>query len=425
MLLHACTQLRETLAIDLAAIHIDHGLHPSSRDWAAHCRERCERLGVGYQERQARISIRAGESLEAAARAERYRLLAECLAPGDQVATAQHRDDQAETLLLALLRGSGVHGLAAMAPSAPLGAGSLIRPLLAFGRRELRDYARAHRLDWLDDPSNEDLRRDRNRLRLEILPLLRERWPAVAVTLARSAEQAAEAAALIDGLADERIPALRGSEPGSLSVASLTALDRTMAKALIRRWLMSQGFRLPSSARLQAIFTDLLLARADAVPMVGWEGCELRRYRDDLFALEPLPPVPTEDLRWDGLGGLELPSRLGRLEIAGVLSAPSGSGAAGAGLDLPMRVSFDRAALRCRRCGQPSRRLKHLFQGAGVPPWLRPYVPLLLDADGELLAVAGVARCGVAARPEPPWPAWSLRWSGHPWQRFGWLAEQL
>jgi tRNA(Ile)-lysidine synthase len=409
-------------ALNLAAIHIDHGLHPRSRDWAEHCRDLCARLGVHYQERRASIRMRPGESLEAAARAERYRLLAEYLAPGEQLATAQHRDDQAETLLLALLRGSGVHGLAAMAPSAPLGAGTLIRPLLELGRQELQEYARAHGLAWVEDPSNQDLRRDRNRLRLEILPLLRERWPAASVTLARAAEQAAEAAALIDGLADERLPAIRGSRPGSLSVARLAALDRMQAKALIRRWLMSQGFRPPSSARLQAVFSDLLPARADAVPMVAWEGCELRRYRDDLFALDPLPPVPTGDRSWDGAGRLQLPSRLGWLSIAGVSPLSPGPSA---GIARPMTLSFDRHGLRCRRCNQPSRRLKQLFQAADIPPWLRPYIPLLLDADGELLAVAGVARCGAATGHEPPWAALSLCWSDHPWMRFGWLADRL
>lgn len=417
VLLHACASLRDAMGLRLGAIHIDHGLHPRSADWARHCRARCAELGVDYEERRAELSRAPGDSLEAVARAERYRLLAQCLKPGEQVATAQHQDDQAETLLLALLRGSGVHGLAAMAPQAPLGAGMLIRPLLEVGQRELCSYAERHRLDWLEDPSNSDLALDRNRLRQQVMPLLRERWPAAAVTIARSAEQAAEAAALIDDLADQLLPQVQGSRPGSLSIARLTGLETIKAKALIRRWLRREGFRPPSAARLQTVFSSLLSARADAMPVVAWSGCELRRYRDDLFALASLPPFPATEPSWDGQQPLQLAAGLGRLSLE-----PDDSPRALSRQEGPsMSLRFRAAGLRCRPGYRPSRALKQLFQAAGIPSWLRPYVPLLLDARGELLAVAGVARCSPATELDGLW----ICWQAHPWSRYGWFAERV
>lgn len=416
MLLHACALLRDLTGLSLGAIHIDHGLHPQSGNWARHCRAVCAELGIDYQARRAQLSQTSGESLEAVARAERYRLLAQCIGPGEQVACAQHRDDQAETLLLALLRGSGVHGLAAMAPQAPLGSGLLIRPLLDFGQLELRSYAEQHRLDWLEDPSNNDLRLDRNRLRHQVMPLLRQRWPAAAVTIARSAAQAAEAAALIDRLADERLPQVQGSQPGSLSIARLARLEMREAKAVIRRWLRLQGFRAPSAARLQTVFANLLRARADAIPVVAWDGCELRRYRDHLFGLAPLPPCPEFELSWDGEQPLQLPTGLGKIS----LEAEDSARAALSQMQ-PVTLCFGSPGLRCRRANRPSQALKQLFQQSGIPPWLRPYVPLLLNAQGELLAVAGVARCGSAVQLD----AFGICWQAHPWSRYGWFSERI
>lgn len=414
VLLYACAQLRARLGLDLAAIHVDHGLSSQSTAWEHHCRLVCAGLGVAYHTERIVIERRSGESLEALARAARRGVLERYLADGELVATGHHLDDQAETLLLALLRGSGVHGLAGMAPIAPFGAGWLVRPLLDFSRADLRAYARQQRLAWLDDPSNHDTDFDRNRVRHQVLPLLRERWPSAATTIARSARHCAEAAALVDAIADEQLANFRGSKPGSLSVARLSALETERARVLLRRWLAQQGVRPPSSARLQAIFTGFLSARADARPLVAWGGCELRRYRDDLFALAPLPPRPEVELCWDGQQPLQLPAGLGWINLETDGAEPIAPHPA-----LPMTLCFGVSGLRCCRPDQPSRSLKKLFQQAGVPSWLRPYVPLLLDAQGDLVAVAGVSACGGRTFQA----GGRLRWEGHPWARFGWFTE--
>lgn len=421
-LLHACVQLRAECGLSLSAIHVDHGLHSNSGHWARHCRAVCHALGVDYHEHLAQIERRPGESLEALARSARNRIFADCLGPGDWLATAQHRDDQAETLLLALLRGSGVHGLAAMPAHAALGAGTLVRPLLDVTQADLRAYAEEHQLRWIEDPSNQDLDFDRNLLRHQVMPVLRQRWPSAATTIARSASHCAEAAALIDTLADEQLPAVAGSRPGALSAARLSTLASERARAVLRRWLARQGFRPPNRRRLETILDEVLSARADGQPLVAWQGCELRRYRDDLFALAPLPPRPETELSWDGRQPLQLPMGLGRLRLEADDSArPAWDSASCQALPPApsMTVCFDVPGLHCRQPNRPSRTLKNLFQQSDVPAWLRPYVPLLVDRQGHLLAVAGVTGCGCDDGSTPSQRMLFLCWEGHPWGHFG------
>lgn len=391
----------------LHAIHVDHGLHPDSAAWAAHCRAVAERLGVPLSERRLRLRRKQGDSLEALARAARYAVFAELLAPGDLLATAQHRDDQAETLLLALLRGSGVHGLASMPAVANLGSGRLLRPLLGVSRADLLDYAEREGVAWIDDPSNADVDLDRNRLRHHVIPSLRRRWPSLDLTLARAAGHCAEAAELLDEAADDWLARLDGQRPGTLSVEGLRGLSPARCRWVLRRWLTREGFRPPASVVLDRILAEVMAAALERTPLVAWPGCEVRRYRDDLYALPPLPerpdvgttPASTATLIWDGRASLTLPHGLGMLQL------PHAAVEVG-----ELAIRFGCSGLRCRVGHGPSRALKPLYQRAGVPPWLRAYVPLLMRAD-ELAAIAGVTHCDARLA--------GLRWSGHPWERFG------
>ena len=253
VLLHAAAGLRERLQLDLCAVHIHHGLLPDADAWTAHCARVCAELGVSLSVRRLALRPGAGASLEAVAREARYAAFRALLQPGERLATAQHRDDQAETLLLALLRGAGVHGLAAMPARAPLGAGVLLRPFLALPRTALADYAEAHGFAWVEDPSNADLAHDRNRLRHAVIPLLRERWPALDRTLARSAAYCAEAAELLDASADELLAGLAADLPNALSIRRLRTLDDARRRLVLRRWLRRQGLPLPDSDRLRLI----------------------------------------------------------------------------------------------------------------------------------------------------------------------------
>ena len=422
VLVHAAAAVRERLPGRLWAIHVDHGLHPSSAHWAAHCAAVCESLAIPFLIRRLEMQPPPGESLEALAREARYGALAALLAPGDLLLTAHNQDDQAETLLLALIRGSGVLGLAAMPAVANLGAGHLIRPLLKARRQDLEHYARTLGLSWMDDPSNGELSFDRNYLRNRVMPLIRGRWPAVSSTLARSAAHCAEAAALVDKVAEETLSRLAGERPGTVSIPGLQRLDTPLRKAAIRLWLRRRGFLLPDTAHLERILDEVLPARADADPLVAWRGCEIRRYRKDLFSLRPLPTPPLGvEIPWKG-PTLDLPNGLGTLE-----RTRPGSGARSEATELRiLTVRFAVSELSCRPPGTNHHRpLKKIFQEAGVPPWLRPYVPVLFDGQ-ELAGLAGLCRCERAGsdadRGDSPAPP-AVRWTGHPWEALGFFVE--
>lgn len=188
VLLHGLAMHRPYwLTQKLEAIYVDHGLQTASAVWGEHCAEVCRDLNMPF--RVLKIDARPvpGESPEAAARRARYAALAAELGFDSALLTAHHRDDQAETLLLQLLRGAGPYGLAAMPAVSRLGQGRLLRPFLEVDRAELLAYAGKHGLRWIEDASNTDTGFDRNYLRHRVLPLLRERWPAVNRTLSRSA----------------------------------------------------------------------------------------------------------------------------------------------------------------------------------------------------------------------------------------------
>ncbi len=344
----------------------------------------------------------------------------------DLLLTAHHLDDQAETLLLALLRGSGVHGLAAMPFEAPLGAARLVRPLLDVTRAALAAYARKQGLIWIEDPSNSVTALDRNYLRHEVLPLLHARWPACATTLARSAGHCAEAAELTDRLADDTLPHLNGDYPGTLAIPGLTRLDRPLQKAVLRRWLRRRGFIAPDTRQLARILDEVLPARVDANPLVAWPGCEVRRYRRDLFALSPLPDPPSTRLSLSWRIGptsrpLLLPNGLGELEWQPADANRNASATERAGAEA-LIVRFGQRGLTCRpsAAGQ-TRSLKKLFQEAGIPAWLRPYVPLVFVGN-TLLAIAGVCRCHGAE--SLALPSGEPCWLGHGWEALG-LASDL
>ncbi len=393
VLLHALQGLEGP---PIQALHIHHGLLSEADQWSAHCREVCEALGVDLTTLRVDARPEAGQSPEAAAREARYAALAEHMQVGDVLLTAHHRDDQAETLLLQLLRGAGPAGLAAMPPWTPFGPGWLGRPLLDFARESLRDYARRHRLHWVEDPSNRDSRYDRNFLRHELMPLIRQRWPGAGATLARAADLQAQSLELQDALARLDQEDARGERPETLSVSALNRLSPARRRNGIRGWLADKGLAPPPRARLEAILDTVLKADWDAVPRIAWTGAEVRRYRDDLFAMPPLAVHdPRRIIAWDPRQPLSIPDLGLTLDAAAIETQ---------GLQLleceaPITVRFRQGGERCRLPGQThSRALKSLFQEAGVPPWERDRVPLIY-VGGQLLAVWGYWTCAADMQP--------------------------
>jgi tRNA(Ile)-lysidine synthase len=404
VLLHLCAALPADTGATLAAVHVDHGLHPDAGAWAAHCRAVCQRLGVPLTVlRVNAAAARAEKGVEAAAREARYAALAPLLGNGDCLLTAHHRDDQAETVLLQLLRGSGPAGLAAMPPAAPFGAGLHLRPLLGVARGALRRYAEARGLSWLDDPSNADPTLGRAWLRSELLPRLRARWPGADAVLARAARHCADATAIVDERAAQDLDAVATASPWQLQAGALGCLSLPRRRAVLRHWCARHGVPVPDTARLDALLAQLATAAAARAPQVEWPGGALRRHRDRLYLDPGLVPPPGDCALPLAPAGLALPSGLGTLALVpgGVLHPRLRD----ATLTLRFRAPGVRVAIAGRR-GHHT--LKKLFQEGGVPPWLRERVPIL-HADGEPAAIGDRWICApfVAAAGEG---GLALRW---------------
>ena len=256
-------------------VHVDHRLHEASTQWSRHCARLARAWKVPYASLTATIPRDSGESPEAAAREARYALLEREMQPGEVLVTAQHRDDQVETLLLQLFRGAGVAGLAAMPAIAPFGSGRIARPLLEVPRSEIDAYVLRHRLRCIADPSNDDTRFGRNFLRHRVLPLVRENWPGVDLAIARVAAHMGEAARLLSAAARRDLAA--AADGGALSVVSLRALPAPRRRNALRAFIARAGATAPSTAKLREMSGALLDARDDAQPEVIWEGGALRR----------------------------------------------------------------------------------------------------------------------------------------------------
>ncbi len=390
VLLHLLAELRPRLPYELRAIHVHHGLQTDADSWQVHCEKLCADYGIGLHTERLILSINRGDSLEAVAREARYRALAASMGEGDLLLTAQHQDDQAETLLLQLMRGSGPAGLAAMPLLARFEPGWLARPLLAYSREALEAYARHNELSWREDPSNRDQRFDRNFIRHQVMPLLRARWPAVSTTLSRAARFSGELLMLVKEEAEEDLANARHDESDTLSITALKQLSSIRLRNLLRHWISACGAPLPSSKKLVRIEGEAVHGRSDAVPLICWEGWEVRRYRDRLF-LNPAQAVelPVQPLTWPDAEELILPDGLGRIRVRPGVSGISAARWRQAEVD----VRFRDGGERCRLPGRSHHRpLKKLFQEWGVPPWERGRIPLVY-LDGELAAVPGYCIC--------------------------------
>lgn len=375
VLLHLLASDGDARRRGLRAIHVHHGLHDDADAWAAHCRGTCDALGVPLVVAHVEVDRASGLGIEGAARNARHAAFAEALDDGEILALAHHRDDQAETFLLRALRGSGADGLAAMRPWRRFGPGWLWRPLLDVPRATLRGHAEAQRLSWIEDPASSDARFDRNFLRNAVMPLLRERWPHAAGSLARSAELCAQASDLLDA---EDAQALAGAlrDPRTLDCDALRELPASRRARVLRRWIAGLQLPLLPGNGIERIERELLAAAHDANPRFDWAGARVQRWRGLLHAEAIRAPLPREwSVAWDGSAPLSLPTG-DTLRLAGA-----------ARFDAPLRAHARQGGEHIALPGRThTHALKHVLQDAGLPPWRRERLPLLSDPGGELLA---------------------------------------
>jgi tRNA(Ile)-lysidine synthase len=401
-LLHALHALRPPR---LRVIHIDHGLQAAAAAWAAHCLETCAALQLHCHIERIDVRRRGEESTEAAARRLRYQALAAHVAADDVLLTAHHEDDQAETVLLQLLRGAGAHGLAAMPALQPFGAGRHARPLLGFSRAALAAYARAQKLSWIDDTSNRDEHMSRNFVRAQVLPLLETRWPAAARTIARAAAHGGDIAAMLDEIGDRDLARCVDARTRELSIDALRTLSVPRQRNLVRHWIRRHGLHAPSAQHLQQI---LQLARHDTdsgLARVDWPEAEVHRYREALIVRARTPPPDRRMvLPWQPPQAIEVPGTGWRLRAIETV----GEGVARARLaQAPVTLRLRQGGERCQLAGHAHRhQLKKLLQEAGVPPWERDRLPLIYA--GEALAAIGDRWVCAPFAAQPHEPGWRI-----------------
>ncbi|SFD85648.1 tRNA(Ile)-lysidine synthase [Phytobacter palmae] len=383
VLLHRLVQWRHQQPdISLRAIHIHHGLSPNADAWAAHCQQVCDGWQVPLVVHRVQL-VAEGNGIEAQARKARYAAFTQALVPGELLLTAQHLDDQCETFLLALKRGSGPAGLAGMPETLPFADTLLLRPLLNETRESLLRWAQNHGLLWIEDESNADDAYDRNFLRLRVLPVLNARWPHFADAVARSAALCGEQEQLLDELLVEEL-ATATHRDGGLSIAALETLSTVRRAAILRRWLSAQQAPMPSRETLRRVWQEVALAREDAAPCLCVGDHEIRRYQGYLWWVKAHPSQRENVLLWaNPLLPLTLPDGLGVLRLM-----------PGDELRLPkanevVSVRFQATGTLHIQGRNGGRKLKKIWQELGVAPWRRDTTPLLFYGE-SVIAAAGV-----------------------------------
>lgn len=385
VLFHLVRACQPSLGLRFSCVHVHHGLSDKAEHWAEFCRSLCAEHDVPFDLQRVDVACDDPAGIEAAARTARRRVFATIEA--DALLTAHHQDDQAETLLLQLLRGAGPKGLAAMAPwhQPPGWRAAQLRPLLGVTRADIRAHAEQHRLRWVEDESNLDSRHRRNALRNELLPQLARHFPGYAATLARAAALQGEAAELLDELA--AIDAAAAVSEGGLECLTLARLTPARQRNLLRHFIAAQGYRLPNERRLAQGLQQLLDAARDAQVCVNLGEVDLHRFRGQARLVPHAAKGSADAIEWHGEDLLDLPWLARPLRF----SPASGAGVKRAWLEAgPVEVRRRCGGERLRPlAGGPHRSLKNLLQEAAIPPWQRDTLPLLW-CHGRLAWAAGV-----------------------------------
>jgi len=369
--------------LPLRAVHVDHGMQSAAGEFRLAASALCRKLDMPLEIIEVVVAGAAGVSLEAAAREARYRGFARQLRPGECLLSAHHAVDQAETLLLQLLRGAGPKGLSAMPLCRALGAGWHLRPLLGTSKRELLRFAAESGVAAVSDPMNHDRRFDRAFLRAELWPLIERRWPGATMALARAARHLADAQATVDRSASLAVQKLADGD--ALSVTGLRVLTPVERRHALRYWLVAAGVTPPSTARLDEALRQILDADDDHLPVVIWGEHALRRYRDRVFLTPAVPACMGEPRSWP----VGVDSRMALGEGLGTLrfmAQPGGLDAARLPAVLTVRRRHGGESLKPRRPAR-TQSVQHLCQSHGVLPWMRDALPMLFA--GESLVAIG------------------------------------
>lgn len=384
VLLHQLTLLRDSVAptLQIRAMHIHHGLSTRADSWVTHCQSLCHQWNVPLEVAYVKLPA-GGQGIEAEARQARYQALTQALFTDEVLLTAQHQDDQCETVLLALKRGSGPAGLSAMPERLDFAHTQLLRPLLNVSRTELECWAAEYQLTWIEDESNQDDKYDRNFLRLRVLPVIQQRWPYFARSVTRSAQLCGEQEQLLDELLAEQLAELM-LDNGALHFVPLCEVSEARRFAILRRWLGHHQSMMPSRAALQRLWQEVALSREDASPRLQLGQHEVRRFQRALYWVPAMQndtdkiypwPAPFEPLALDGLGTLSVQHK--------------GMAVRTPHADEVVTVRFKARGLQYIAGRDRGRSLKKIWQELNIPPWQRETTPLLFYGE-QLIAAVGI-----------------------------------
>lgn len=403
VLLHILGAIRSQISQQLTAVHINHGLHPDAKSWQRHCEAVCHDYRIKYITFDITLPSTFDCGIEALAREHRYGVFSDLLDDHDLLLTAHHMNDQAETILLQMLRGTGTDGLAGIPQSRAFAKGWLLRPLLKYSKEQLRDYALRQSLDWIEDSGNKTDKYDRNFLRNRVMPLLLARWPGALKTLRRAAGHQADASAIIRHLSRQDLLSNNNGDLSRLDLDSLQELSVARQRQLLRTWIKANHMAVPGAHLIEKINTELINAGVDRNPCISWGTVEVRRYHRCLYIMHTLPGHDIQQINsWDISGLLHLSS--------GDLSAMpvAGSGIKRALLsDRMVEVRFRRGGERLGPADHGT--VKKLLQEKRVLPWLRDRLPLIFHRH-RLIAVADIwiASDYISG---PGEPAWRIKWT--------------
>lgn len=387
VLLHALYQIKihRLSSLEIRAIHIHHGLNNKADEWERHCNSLCEQWNIPFICQHVIVDP-SNSGVEAAAREARYQAYRDELTHNEIILTAQHLDDQAETFMLALKRGSGPAGLSSMPESmmfnATVGQTWLLRPLLAISRRDLEIYADENKLIWVEDDSNQDDRYDRNFLRLHVMPVFAHRWPHFAGAISRSASLCAEQESLLDELLKEALDDMMDFR-GGLFIDSLQDCSTAKRNALLRRWVGLHQLPMPPFNQLQRIWQEIALARQDAEPVCQLGNVDIRRYQGALWIVRRINSLLGLQFAWHYPQSFILPESLGRLEVMvneGQIRPPSSTE------KVTVRFGLQGTLKIVGR--MHSRSSKKIWQELGISPWMRERTPLIYY-DEKLITAIG------------------------------------
>ena len=381
VLLHLLS-LDAAIRAKITAVYVHHGLQQEADAWAIHCKKTALDLGVTFKCLRVNAQKIARQSQEEVARNARYSTLKTLVKPKDVLLLAQHREDQLETVLLQLFRGAGVQGLSGMPVTCVFGKGKMYRPFLDVAKQAINDYAQYHHLQWVEDKSNQCDDFDRNFLRNQIVPQLKQKWPALDKTVSRSARHCAASQSLTDDIVTALFKQLYDNKDGTLKIALLLEQDMHKQQLLIRMWFKCKQLRMPSEVIVHRIIDEVAGANIDANPLVAGRDYCVRRYRNKLFCLPHTHSmIECVETEWEDRGKAHEKYQLTRVH--------SSKG-------IP-KVVWDNATVLIKfRAGQEKIRLpyrtghhslKKLFQEKAIPPWQRPSIPLIY-LNNRLAAVA-------------------------------------